>query len=66
MQIISPFLLIVLYKWAVEDNSRQKYGGGAQRTKGRPTALLKQGGKCISVILHPLIEGKLLLFWSTL
>lgn len=57
LQIISPFPLVVLQKWAVEKRSRQRFGEGAQHTKGRLTASLKQGEKCISMILHSLTEG---------
>lgn len=40
VQIVSPFLLMVLGKWAVKEGSRQRFAGGAE---DRPPTLLKVG-----------------------
>lgn len=40
VQIVSPFLLIALGKWAVKEGSRQRFAGGAE---GRPPTFLKVG-----------------------
>lgn len=63
MQIVSPFLLLVLYRWAVEESSSQRFEDGAQRTEGRTVALLKRSEKCTGMILHPMTEGNSCLFF---